>query len=257
MADTISNFNSLKDFWSPVGISVITLYLTFVISRINDYLISKSNIKAKRLSYIDFFTLELKKLISAFDSLLEDLDEGSSIFQYKNINFANNAIQELKSMRQDVVIFPDEDIRERTINTIDVASSLATGIQALENLKDQWRKDYDNSISSTNYEINGLRMELLKYNITLDSNLILGSLDKKKINPKLLTYIYQMIQGSQGINEKKNVALNNFTNSVSFAKDKRTVLSNRILDVKSKLTELNDDFENLRENILKEGFAFF
>jgi hypothetical protein len=218
------------------------------------YKSTQDSIRGKRLSYIDFFTLELNKAVNAFDLLIADLDEGRT-YQHKNIESANNALTELRKMTSEVVIFSDEHLREKIITTIDDASVLVGEIRAIEIFKEQGETSHKNINDSVSQELRKTTLELLKINIAVDLNTYevssIGkpaiSEEKKKEVTNLFKYLNVMHNNSQQDLDRR----------LGFCKDKRTVLSTRILDSKTKINSLLVDLTNLKEKTQARRFFFF
>src|SRR6266446_4798848 len=112
--------NTLDAFWSPLGVSILILLVGNLITWIHEYIAKKSELRNKRLSFIDLFNLEINKLSFAFDSLIIDLDE-KTYFAYKNINNASSTFPILQRMTEEVVIFSSDDLRQQIISTVDLA----------------------------------------------------------------------------------------------------------------------------------------
>jgi hypothetical protein len=250
----IINYNILKDLVTPLGISISSIAITYIVSTVSQHNRRKEELKSKRLYYIDFLVLELKKIETSLNNLLSDLDRGSAEFQLTNVTSINNAAAEIKKMIPEVIIIPEEVLREKIINFIDNVSDLALGIQALENLKGQWLNDFNGVNSSVQYELKSLKIELFKLGISINEKFKPDSLGSKKISDKQKKYLVKMVAD---INVRNDNAVKEWTGRFTFCKDKRLVYSTRILDVKSGLNDLSLELADTKELISKKKFLIF
>lgn len=239
--------NSASGFLSPFGVSIVILLIANLLTWIHEYFTRKSDLRNKRLSFIDLFNLEVNKLSLAFDSLIIDLDE-KTYFAYKNINNASSTFPILQRMTEEVVIFSSDDLRQQIISTVDLASTLVNDIRVLEDFFNAKKGEYSNIEAEARKEMQLLKIELLKMDIVLDEKnkptpLGAGSSKQEKIDyaARLITDIDAALSSAKNI-----LDLN-----TNFSKEKRAILVTRILDVKAKLRELLSTMENLRVELAK------
>ncbi len=239
-------------FWSPLGVSLVVLLIGNILTWLQNYIAKKSELRNKRLSFIDLFNLEVSKLSSTFDSLIVDLDE-KTYYAYKNINNASSTFPVLQRMTEEVVIFSSDNLRQQIISTVDLASTLVNDIRILEDFFNAKNGEYSNIEAEARKEMQLLKIELLKMDIISDKDKKLKTLDINKPNQEKIDYSGRLIGD---IDVALSSAKNILDFNTNFSKDKRAILVTRILDVKAKLRELLTTMENLRIELVKSKWRF-
>ncbi len=234
-------------FWSPLGVSLVVLLIGNILTWLQNYIAKKSEIRNKRLSFIDLFNLEVNKLSSALDSLIVDLDD-KTYFAYKNINNASSTFPILQRMTEEVVVFSSDDLRQQIISTVDLASTLINDIRVLEDFFNAKKGEYSNIEAEARKEMQDLKIQLLKMDIVLDENNKPTPLGGGSSKQEKIDYAARLISE---INAALSSAKNILDINTNFSKEKRAILVARILDVKAKLRELLTTMENLRIELVK------
>jgi len=234
-------------FWSPLGVSLVVLLIGNILTWLQNYIAKKSEIRNKRLSFIDLFNLEVNKLSSTLDSLIVDLDE-KTFYAYKNINNASSTFPILQRMTEEVVVFSSDDLRQQIISTVDLASTLINDIRVLEDFFNAKKGEYSNIEAEARKEMQDLKIQLLKMDIVLDENNKPTPLGGGSSKQEKIDYAARLISE---INAALSSAKNILDINTNFSKEKRAILVARILDVKAKLRELLTTMENLRIELVK------
>jgi len=234
-------------FWSPLGVSLVVLLIGNILTWLQNYIAKKSEIRNKRLSFIDLFNLEVNKLSSTLDSLIVDLDD-KTYFAYKNINNASSTFPILQRMTEEVVVFSSDDLRQQIISTVDLASTLINDIRVLEDFFNAKKGEYSNIEAEARKEMQDLKIQLLKMDIVLDENNKPTPLGGGSSKQEKIDYAARLISE---INAALSSAKNILDINTNFSKEKRAILVARILDVKAKLRELLTTMENLRIELVK------
>jgi len=234
-------------FWSPLGVSLVVLLIGNILTWLQNYIAKKSEIRNKRLSFIDLFNLEVNKLSFTLDSLIVDLDD-KTYFAYKNINNASSTFPILQRMTEEVVVFSSDDLRQQIISTVDLASTLINDIRVLEDFFNAKKGEYSNIEAEARKEMQDLKIQLLKMDIVLDENNKPTPLGGGSSKQEKIDYAARLISE---INAALSSAKNILDINTNFSKEKRAILVARILDVKAKLRELLTTMENLRIELVK------
>jgi len=231
---SVSALNVAKDLYIPI----ILIWLTFVFTKLGEYWTNSRNLHKQRVAYIDIFLLQLNKINISFENLISEVDD-KRYFPYKIINSITEAVNLLQRKLEDVIIFSDDNLRQKIIITIDQISTLNSDIKGLEDYYNAEDTKYKEKITRINNDLQNCRLTYFNNNIELDDNLSPVALDKlntKKLNSARTLALKLINQQTQNQND--------FSNTINFCKDKRTALVAKILDAQAKIRllipELNE-----------------
>lgn len=235
----------LNQIVSPVGLAFLGAYLTFFITRITDRKREDAILNRQRTAYIDLFILQIEKIIATLEAMIIDLDE-RGYYSYKNIWAMSDALNLLQRKIEDVIIFSNENLRSNIITTIDSVITVNTDIRLVEDLQSDERKKHTTLQDNLNRDLYNTKVQLLRIGIFFE-----GIIPKKinnKVDDELITAAHSLVVDLQN---RLTESVNKVTDNANYSKDKRTVLSTRILDAQAKLRQLLDELENEKNRINK------
>ncbi len=247
-----TQYDIAKDFITPVSLTLITLIVSYFISKIHDSRQKNEELNSKKVGFIDSLLIDIDRLNIIFDDLQKDPDE-QQFFKFKNINTAKPSIERLQKVFGDAIVFPDDNLRKRVLTDIDLVSSLIEDLSNLENYATTEANKFIYVENELMKELRLLKLELLKMDIKLDNKVT-------SLNPsvKISEEKKQEIMGMSNIlNGQYTQAKQQRDNMVTFCKDKRTYYTMQIIAAQTRLRELEQQLNTMRDKLVKRKFFFW
>jgi len=241
MFNNVLNF-FIKDFLTPVGVSVFVLVITQILS----YFSANKEKKEKKYVIIDKVLNTLTSLKQASDKLI--FDSRNNYFDLYNRDHAVNSLNALQRYSDEIYLISSSKNITEILNLTEEFKELMGEIADLENLSYTKNKELQEVDNFTNSEINQIRLKASEDNYSVNTTNFMISpgiaspLDKRPdfiISEKLnaLQFWLNDVKSRRDSKVKEINALN------EDLKDRRQHFAVRLTGVQVKISKIISDLE--------------
>lgn len=236
--------NSLvKDLVFPGVVAVLAAFFSyFGTYRLNKQT-QEEDKRLKTIDLIDYLLIDFNKLITTLEKLKEDTEK-YNFFLLANIEIAKSIVYKLKAQTEKVILFSEDNLRRQILENVDFVSSIVEEMDVMERYPVNEASKLEYTRSERLRELRNIRLKLLEmgYYIDASDNSKIKYFDEKErkknksakdtrletIEKILLDLVSDINSSEQNLNK---IRVDN--------EKKRSFLVIRILDIQTKLREIN------------------
>ena len=238
----------------PALIAVLAALFSFW----GSYLLNKHNSNEEKrlrtIDLVDFLIIQFNNLLVVLDKLTKDA-ETLNYFAFANINIGLPIINKLKNKSDQVILFESDKLRKQLVEVIDEASSAIEEINAIEHYPISERDKAESIKAERLREFRNISVELLKSGVYINR--------ENKYKPEYLPGISNL-KGAKNQTKLEKAVENLLTdlvadmnasdlkiNTINSQNEKlRSFLVIRMLDIQTKIRELNNQLSDLKVTIV-------
>lgn len=245
----------VRDLVFPGVVAVLAAFFSYLGTYKLNKKTQEEDKRLKTIDLIDYLLIDFNKLIAILEKLKEDAEK-YSFFLLANIEIAKSIVSKLKAQTEKVILFSEDNLRRQVIENVDSVSSIIEEMDVMERYPVNEASKLEYTRGERLKELRQIRLKLLEigYYIDVDDNSKPKYLDeKRKITPKktlkdirletvdkiLLTLVSDINSSEQNLSK---INADNEKN--------RSFLVIRILDIQTKLREINSSLNDRRNELI-------
>lgn len=230
--------NTIKDFFSPLGNTIIGALLGYYFARRLDLKSSKLEEDRKSESKIDYLVVQLDKISGTLELLIQDLDQ-RKFYQLKNIQKILITLPKVNQLIEQILFITDKELRRDILVVYDDLASLSQDLEILENLMLDYRRKRDNNKASVLQRLREYDTEFLKIGLGREGTTIVPIGQEQKA---YTTYAQNAIND---LDKELGKIDREYEEDEKYYNDKKNTLSLRIMTAQNKISELNSKLREL------------